>query len=61
MGYGVNPSELVIEAVCGECQKCGEKFLGERQSEISANKVDKTMKKLYGKKPINIPSGSIII
>lgn len=55
-----NPGELVIEAVCDECQKCSEEFLDENQSEAFAKKVDETMKGLEDKKPINVSSGSII-
>lgn len=56
-----NPGELVIEATCGECQKCGEEFLDEKQSETFAKKVDENIKKIKDKKPIHVPSGSIII
>lgn len=55
-----NHGELVIEAVCGECQKCSKEFLDENQSEAFAKKVDETMKRFEDKKPINVPGGYII-
>lgn len=56
-----NPGELLIDAECGECEKCGEKYFDEKQSDTFAKKIDKEIKETEGTQPLKIGSGTLII
>ena len=56
-----NPGQLLIEAECGECKSCGEKFFDEKQSKVLATRIDVEIKRLKEKEPCMIPSGTLIV
>lgn len=55
-----NPGELLIDAECEECQKCGERYFDEKQSNALAKKIDKEIKDSKGKLPLKLGSGTLI-
>ncbi len=56
-----NPGELLVDAVCGECKNCGERYFDEEQADIFTKELDKEVKKVEGKQPLKLSSGTLII